>query len=54
MAQVEAESTSNACLAVMGYVPNDEQVICKFYDSRTGSCFKGAHCTKRHEMINPG
>ncbi|XP_026473884.1 uncharacterized protein LOC113377700 isoform X2 [Ctenocephalides felis] len=53
IAQVENESTTNACMAVMGYEPTDEASICRFYDQSMGGCFKGMHCTKKHQIINP-
>lgn len=45
----ETPSTSNALKAVMGYVPTDDARLCKFYDGKEGSCFKGVHCSFVHQ-----
>lgn len=50
----EPLNTSNAVKAVMGYVPQDEKRICKFYDPRTKACFKGARCRFEHVAILKG
>lgn len=44
----EPLNTENAMVAVMGYNPKDDKRICKFYNSQTGECFKGANCTYEH------
>lgn len=40
--------TQNAMIAVMGYNPQDDKRICKFYDPATGGCFKGGKCRLEH------
>ncbi|XP_061400437.1 uncharacterized protein LOC133336156 [Musca vetustissima] len=45
--------TSNALTAVMGYNPKDEQRLCRFYDPKTGACFKGSTCKQEHQPLNP-
>uniref|UniRef100_A0A182PAF7 C3H1-type domain-containing protein n=1 Tax=Anopheles epiroticus TaxID=199890 RepID=A0A182PAF7_9DIPT len=42
-------STSNPMKAVLGYVPKDDERLCKHYDPRTKRCFKGSNCRLRHE-----
>ncbi|XP_075168198.1 tudor domain-containing protein krimp-like [Haematobia irritans] len=49
----ETLCTSNAMTAVMGYNPKDEKRICRFYDPKIGSCFKGARCKKEHMPFEP-
>lgn len=44
----EPLSTSNAMKAVMGYDPQDDKRICRFYNPATGACFKGSHCKLEH------
>jgi hypothetical protein len=44
----EPVTTNNACIAVQGYETRDDAEICKFFDSKTGACFKGATCRKIH------
>ncbi|XP_059612475.1 uncharacterized protein LOC132258935 [Phlebotomus argentipes] len=44
----ELTGTSNALKAVMGFVPRDDRDYCQFFDPKTLSCFKGAHCRKVH------
>lgn len=44
----EPLNTENAMVAVMGYNPQDDKRICKFYNSLTNSCFKGASCRMEH------
>ncbi|KAG5685112.1 hypothetical protein PVAND_014309 [Polypedilum vanderplanki] len=41
-------NTNNASIAVQGYITNDDKEMCKFYDPKTGACFKGVNCTKVH------
>lgn len=43
----------DACEAVMGYSPKDEERFCKFY-ARDGRCYKGANCKKEHVLCHPG
>lgn len=50
----EPLNTENAMVAVMGYNPKDDKRICKFYNSKTNDCFKGAHCKYEHVEINKG
>ncbi|XP_073844253.1 krimper [Musca autumnalis] len=45
--------TSNALTAVMGYNPKDEKRLCRFYDPKTGACFKGSTCKQDHEPTVP-
>ncbi|KAJ6647444.1 Tudor and KH domain-containing protein [Pseudolycoriella hygida] len=47
----ETPTTDNALQAVMGYIPKDEQRICKYYDEKTKACFKGSNCTLEHTTI---
>uniref|UniRef100_A0AAG5CS70 Tudor domain-containing protein n=1 Tax=Anopheles atroparvus TaxID=41427 RepID=A0AAG5CS70_ANOAO len=47
------ESTSNAMKAIFGYVPKDDEQICKFYDPKTKGCFKGGNCRLRHIEKDP-
>lgn len=44
----EYKMTGNALEAVMGYYPKDESRLCKFYDEKTGGCFKGGNCRLEH------
>lgn len=46
--------TQNAMVAVMGYNPQDDRRICKFFDPKTGGCFKGAACRLQHVQLMPG
>jgi hypothetical protein len=43
----------DACYAVTGYKPRDENRICKFY-ARGGRCFKRETCLKEHEHPHLG
>jgi hypothetical protein len=43
----------DACYAVTGYKPRDENRICKFY-AREGRCFKGETCQKEHMYPHQG
>lgn len=45
----ETETTDNALKAVMGYIPQDDARLCKFYNGQEGSCFKGVHCKLVHQ-----
>uniref|UniRef100_A0A1A9Z0M6 C3H1-type domain-containing protein n=1 Tax=Glossina pallidipes TaxID=7398 RepID=A0A1A9Z0M6_GLOPL len=45
--------TSNAMKAVMGYDPQDDKRICRFYDPKTRACFKGAKCKQEHIPKHP-
>lgn len=45
--------TSNPMKAVMGYDPQDDRRICRFYDPKTDSCFKGANCKQEHTPLQP-
>jgi hypothetical protein len=42
----------DACYAVTGYKPQDENRICKFYALK-GRCFKGEGCLKEHSYPHP-
>lgn len=44
----EEKTTTNPLEAVMGYIPRDEERICKFYDPSINGCFKGANCKLEH------
>lgn len=46
-------STTNAMKAVLGYIPKDDEILCKHYDPDTKDCFKGANCRLRHEPKDP-
>lgn len=46
--------TSNASKAVMGYAPQDDKRICKFYKQGTGGCFKGNQCRLEHVLPMKG
>uniref|UniRef100_A0A182JRJ1 C3H1-type domain-containing protein n=1 Tax=Anopheles christyi TaxID=43041 RepID=A0A182JRJ1_9DIPT len=46
-------STSNPMKAVLGYVPKDDDRLCKHYDPETKRCFKGSNCRFRHELKDP-
>ncbi|XP_049533009.1 uncharacterized protein LOC125949733 [Anopheles darlingi] len=49
------ESTTNATKAILGYVPQDDVKICKYYNPQTKQCFKGSNCRQRHvEMDENG
>lgn len=48
-----AMCTSNAMTAVLGYSPQDEKRICRFYDPETGTCFKGTNCRQEHIPLHP-
>lgn len=50
----EPFSTENALEAVMGYAPQDEKRICKFFNPKTNACFKGANCRLEHTSILKG
>lgn len=50
----EPLNTENALQAVMGYTPQDDKRICRFYDPKTNACFKGAHCKLEHTTILKG
>lgn len=50
----EPLNTENAMVAVMGYNPQDDKRICKFYNANTNECFKGAHCKYEHVQKNKG
>lgn len=50
----EPLNTENALEAVMGYTPQDEKRICKFYNPKTNACFKGADCKLEHTTILKG
>lgn len=50
----EPLNTSNAMKAIMGYAPKDDERICRFYDSKTGKCFKGNNCQFEHVPILKG
>lgn len=49
----EPLNTTNAMKAVMGYDPQDDKRICRFYDPKTGACFKGANCKLEHILPQP-
>lgn len=49
----EPLNTSNAMKAVLGYSPKDEERLCRFYDPKTGACFKGANCRLEHTPSQP-
>uniref|UniRef100_A0A182TEL8 C3H1-type domain-containing protein n=1 Tax=Anopheles melas TaxID=34690 RepID=A0A182TEL8_9DIPT len=46
-------STSNPMKAVLGYVPKDDDRLCKHYDPETKRCFKGSNCRLRHAPKDP-
>lgn len=48
MLKEEPLNTTNALKAVLGYIPKDDERICRFYDSTTKSCFKGSRCKLEH------
>ncbi|XP_052898502.1 uncharacterized protein LOC128305200 isoform X1 [Anopheles moucheti] len=48
-----SQSTTNAMKAVLGYVPKDDERLCKHYDPKTKGCFKGSNCRLRHEPKDP-
>lgn len=50
----EPLNTENALEAVMGYIPQDEKRICKFFDPKTNACFKGSNCRLEHTTILKG
>lgn len=50
----EPLNIENALKAVMGYTPQDDKRICRFYDPKTKACFKGAHCKLEHTTILKG
>lgn len=50
----EPFNTSNALVAVMGYAPRDDAVICRFTNPKTGKCFKGNNCRLEHVQIMKG
>lgn len=45
----EPLDTDNAMVAVLGYNPTDDARLCKHYDARTGSCYKGTNCKFIHK-----
>uniref|UniRef100_A0A182VXE8 C3H1-type domain-containing protein n=1 Tax=Anopheles minimus TaxID=112268 RepID=A0A182VXE8_9DIPT len=48
-----SQCTTNPMKAVLGYVPKDDDRLCKHYDPQTKGCFKGANCRLRHEPKDP-
>ncbi|XP_035782519.1 tudor domain-containing protein 1-like [Anopheles albimanus] len=46
------ESTTNATKAILGYVPQDDVKICKYYNPQTKQCFKGSNCRQRHVELD--
>ncbi|XP_035903846.1 tudor domain-containing protein 1 [Anopheles stephensi] len=48
-----SSSTTNAMKAVLGYIPKDDEVLCKHYDPDTKGCFKGGSCRFRHAPKDP-
>uniref|UniRef100_A0A182M496 C3H1-type domain-containing protein n=1 Tax=Anopheles culicifacies TaxID=139723 RepID=A0A182M496_9DIPT len=48
-----SHSTANPMKAVLGYVPTDDDRLCKHYDPKTKGCFKGSNCRLRHEPKDP-
>ncbi|XP_053659790.1 tudor domain-containing 6-like [Anopheles marshallii] len=48
-----SQSTTNAMKAVLGYVPTDDDRLCKHYNPKTNGCFKGSNCRLRHEPKDP-
>ncbi|XP_050099983.1 tudor domain-containing 6 [Anopheles aquasalis] len=46
------ESTTNATKALLGYVPQDDVKICKYYNPQTKQCFKGSNCRQRHVELD--
>lgn len=44
----EPSNLDDPLLAVQGFKTHDDDRICKFYDPKTGGCFKGWHCKLRH------
>lgn len=47
-------SITNPMKAIMGYAPTDDERICKFYNPKTGKCFKGNNCSFEHVQIMKG
>ncbi|XP_017124342.1 uncharacterized protein LOC108144188 [Drosophila elegans] len=47
------DSTSNPLKAVLGFIPTDEQRICRHYDPKLNGCFKGNNCRLVHEPFAP-
>ncbi len=50
----EPFSTENALVAVMGYDPQDDKRICKYFDPKTNACFKGSNCKLEHSTKMKG
>uniref|UniRef100_A0A182SDC1 Tudor domain-containing protein n=1 Tax=Anopheles maculatus TaxID=74869 RepID=A0A182SDC1_9DIPT len=48
-----SSSTTNAMKAVLGYIPQDDAILCKHYNPDTKDCFKGSNCRLRHEPKDP-
>lgn len=44
----EPLNTESALVAVQGFETKDDENICRFYDAKTGGCFKGARCKQIH------
>ncbi|XP_070496143.1 uncharacterized protein [Chironomus tepperi] len=44
----EPLATTDALVAVQGYSTKDDAELCKFYDPKTGGCFKGSMCKLKH------
>ena len=44
----EPLATSDALVAVQGYSTKEDAQLCKFYDPKTGGCFKGSLCKLKH------
>lgn len=53
MLHEENFSTSNVMKAVMGHDPQDDKRICRFYNPKTGGCFKGSSCKLEHTLRQP-
>lgn len=50
----EPLNTSNALVAVTGYAPKDDARLCRFFNPKTGKCFKGNSCRFEHAQIMKG
>lgn len=44
----EPHVTYDSLIAVQGFKTHDDDRVCKFYDEKTGGCFKGVRCKQRH------
>ena len=44
----EPLDTENALIAVQGFATKEDERLCRFYDPKTGGCFKGSLCKLQH------